>query len=122
MSLSISRLYHVSILLASMEEYNPAATTITIKGVSATRSFLRNFRLANRPMWNALPGAYGGHDLRLTSLVQDIRLGKMRCQSRVTSSTMLYAHDLHTTPVFVPGNTPFVAYYQQSRSRPNRPI
>src|SRR5207249_6526705 len=73
MSLSISRLYHVSILLASMEEYNPAATTITIKGVSATRSFWRNFRLANRPMWNALPGAYGGHDLRLTSLVQDIR-------------------------------------------------
>src|SRR5947199_10627948 len=104
MSLSISRLYHVSILLASMEEYNPAATTITIKGVSATRSFSRNFRLANRPMWNALPGAYGGHDLRLTSLVHDIRWGNMRRHSRVTSCTRLDAHDLPTKPVSVTVN------------------
>src|SRR6266576_3138768 len=105
MSLSISRLYHVSILLASMEEYNPAATTITIKGVSATRSFLRNFRLANRPMWNALPGAYGGHDLRLTSLVQDIRLGKMRCQSRVTPPPIPDPYTLplnHAFPIVTP--------------------
>src|SRR5947208_14907747 len=99
MSLSISRLYHVSILLASMEEYNPDATTITIKGVSATRSFLRNFRLANRPMWNAHPGPYGGHDLRLTSLVQDIRFGKMRCQSRVTSSPRRDPPDVTTKSV-----------------------
>jgi hypothetical protein len=48
------------------------------------------------------------HHLRLTDLVRDIRLRKMRCRSRVTSSTLLDGHGRHTKPVLVTGNHPFV--------------
>ena len=36
------------------------------------------------------------------------RLGKILCQFRVTSSTLLDAHERHTKPVLVTGNHPFV--------------
>lgn len=34
--------------------------------------------------------------------------GKIQCQFRATSSTLLDAHDRHTRPVLVTGNHPFV--------------
>ena len=109
-SLPISRLYHVSILLASIEEYNPAATTITIKGVSATKSFSAQLQIIQQTHVEHTPGACGGLDFTTHQPRSRHSIGKMQCPFRVTSSTLLIAHDYMTCTrnlLFVTGNHPF---------------